>query len=80
MKVVGSELSDFSSVGTKNIGVCNVPFFWNGPVEYGGSAWYFMLYEWNDLLKDIHRLAQAVARYTSANGPKTIEIMLKFFG
>jgi hypothetical protein len=79
MKVVGSELGNFFSVGAKNIGICDVPLFGNGPVEYGCSAWYFVLDEWNDLLKNIHRLSQAVARYASANGPKTIEVMFKFF-
>ena len=79
MQVVGSELSDFSSVRAKNVGVCDVPLLGNGPVKYGCSAWYFVLNEWNNLLKNIHRLSQAVARYASANGPESIEVMLKFF-
>jgi hypothetical protein len=38
-----------------------------------------MLDEWNDLLKNIHRLAQAVARKAPTYGPKAIEVMLKVF-
>jgi hypothetical protein len=79
MKVVGIELGNLPSVGTYYVSVLDIPLVGNGPVEHGCSAGYFMLDEWNDLLKNIHRLAQAVARKAPTYGPKAIEVMLKVF-
>ena len=79
MQIVGCKVSYLLSIWTNYIGVCDVPFLGNVPVENACARRYFMVYERDNFIEYIQGASESVAGNAAANGPQPIKVGLQIF-